>query len=119
MGSSQTTGEESAYEIVYGPSGPSPAQMPMPTWISSQIPRTFNGISLSHVRIIAWSFLPQHCHRLHVDNIISTCSVNQLNQPGELEKMEFQQAQTRLLSAMFRRNDITQRECGWDDTAMT
>ena len=54
-----------------------------------------------------------------MDNIMSTCSVNQLNQPGEPENVGFQQVQTRLLSAMFRRNDITQRACGWDDTTMT
>jgi hypothetical protein len=54
-----------------------------------------------------------------MDNIMSTSSINLRNQPGELEKVELQQVQTRLLSAMFRRHDITQRECGWDDTAMT
>lgn len=111
---------ESAFETLLGPFGPS---SDVPTQKPTQAHRRSQGLStaftLSHVRIIAWSFLPQHLHRLHMDNIMSTSSINLRNQPGELEKVELQQVQTRLLSAMFRRHDITQRECGWDDTAMT
>jgi len=66
--------------------------------------------------ILAAAFAPVTHGQYH---LMSTSSINLRNQPGELEKVELQQVQTRLLSAMFRRHDITQRECGWDDTAMT
>jgi hypothetical protein len=41
------------------------------------------------------------------------------NRRGEPEKVEFQQAQTRLHSAVFRRHDITQRGLCCDDLMMS